>query len=173
MSQGHEAHAVVPLEEAVDGGARDLPPLNAIGVMYRMAAQGWTPAIGLRNATLSLLWRTAVTVLIWCGALWAFHAVLGSLGVTHVPMLIAFGFAALCGTIAGFVLSRGLDERAGFVSPLLTLLVAVFAATAIIGGEALFAHFLPVATDHLRFIIVGATLVIAGAWIVKYTLVEN
>ena len=51
-----------------------------------------------------MLWRTLVTTLIWCAALWAFHAALGGIGDTPVPMLITLGFAALAGSIASFVI---------------------------------------------------------------------
>ena len=86
-------------------------------------------------------------------------------------MLISLGFAAMAGSIAGIVIARGLDEQAGFVSPLLTLLAGLFAATAIIGGEAILARFFP-ATGHMRFIIVGTAMIVASVWIVKYTLLD-
>ena len=49
----------------------------------------------------------------------------------------------------------------------------MFAAVAIIGGKVLFPRLLPVATDHVRFIIVGTMVIIAIAWIVKYTLLDD
>lgn len=137
-----------------------------------MADQDWTPAIGLRNAALSLTWRTVTAAMIWFALLWGFHAALSAIGVTLVPLLIAMGFAALAGTIAGLILSRGLDERAGFVGPVLTLLTLAFAAVAIIGAEAVFERMLTTSTDHLRFLIVGGTMIVAGAWIVKHTLLD-
>lgn len=138
-----------------------------------MAEQEWTPAIGLRNAALSLIWRSAVAAGLWCGALWLFHAAIEAIGLTKLPALIALGFAALAGTMLGMVTSRGLDERAGFVSPILTLLAAGFAALAIIGSEALLAGVAPLGSDHVRFLIVGTTTVVALAWIVKNTLIES
>jgi hypothetical protein len=123
----------------------------------------WTPAIGLRDATLSLLWRTGLAAALWVGALWLFHAILGGIGVTRVPMIICGLFSAAGGSIAGITLSRGLDERAGFVSP----------AVAVIGGEALFARYLPVATAHLRFVIVGLAMIVACGWIAKNTLIDS
>lgn len=137
-----------------------------------MANQDWTPAIGLRRAALSLTWRTVVAAVVWCALLWVFHAALSGIGVTRIPMLIALGFAALVGTITGLILSRGLEEKAGLVSPLLTLLALAFAAVAIIGAEAMFERMYSTSTDHLRFIIVGATMIVAGAWIVRYTLLD-
>jgi hypothetical protein len=110
---------------------------------------------------------------LWLGLLWGFHAALNGIGITNVPMLIATGFAALAGTVAGLVLSRGLSETAGFVSPVLTLLALVFAAVAIIGSEAAFERMFATSTDHLRYIIVGATMTVAGVWIAKDTLLEG
>lgn len=140
---------------------------------FDMATQEWTAAIGLRRAALSLMWRTFVAALTWCALLWIFHAALDGIGVTSVPTLIALGFAALAGTIAGLILSRGLDEKAGLVSPLLTLMALAFAAVAIIGAEAMFERMFSTSTDHLRFVIVGATMIVAGAWIVRYTLLDG
>jgi len=137
-----------------------------------MANQDWTPAIGLRRAALSLTWRAVVAALLWCALLWVFHGGLSGIGVTRVPLLIALGFAALAGTVAGLVLSRGLEEKTGFVSPLLTLLALAFAAVAIIGAEAVFERIFATSTDYLRFIIVGGTMIVAGAWIVRYTLLD-
>ena len=104
-----------------------------------MTNQDWTPAIGLRKAALSLTWRTVVAAVMWCALLWVFHAALSGIGVTRVPMLIALGFAAMAGTIAGLILSRGLEEIAGFVSPLLTLLALAFAALGWFTGPLLWA----------------------------------
>lgn len=133
----------------------------------------WTMASGLQRVVLSLLWRTALAGILWCGGLWVFHAALGGIGVQNVPLLIAIGFSALCGSVAGAVLGRGLDEAAGFVSPMITLLAAIGAAVAIIGGEALFANFFEVATNHLRFIIVGVTMTVALGWIVNFTIFDS
>jgi len=138
-----------------------------------MPNEEWTPAIGLRRAALSLVWRGLIVALIWCVALWVFHAVLNAIGVVRVPIIIAGGFSALLGVTAGLVISRGLGERAGFVSPLLTLIAVAFAALAIIGSEALFVRLFPFASNELRFVIVGVTMVIATIWIVKYTLLEG
>ena len=137
-----------------------------------MTTQDWTPAIGLRNAAISLAWRSVVAALMWCALLWIFHKALSGIGVTRVPLLIALGFAALSGTIVGLTVSRGLEEKTGFVSPLLTILTLAFAAVAIIGAEAMFERLFTTSTDDLRFMIVGATMIVAGAWIVKYTLLE-
>ena len=137
-----------------------------------MSSQDWTPTIGLRNAALSLLWRTAVAATLWIAMLWGFHAVLQGIGVTRVPLLIAIGFALLTGTISGFIISRGLEERAGFMGPVLALLAAVFAAIAIIGGEALFARLFPVASGELRFMIVAGTMLLACVWIVKHVMLD-
>ena len=137
-----------------------------------MPNQEWTPSTGLREAAISLMWRTGVAAVVWFALLWGFHAALNGMGVTSVPVLIALGFAALAGTLAVLILSKGLEEKAGFVSPLLTLLTLVFAAAAIIGAEALFDRAFSGSTDHLRFLIVGATMVVTGAWIVRYTLLE-
>ncbi len=138
-----------------------------------MSKQSWTPTIGLRNATLSLTWRAAVVAVVWFGLLWSFHAVLGAIGLTFVPLLIALGFAVLAGTVAGFVIARGLDETAGFVSPLLTLLAIAFAAIAIVGTEAVYDRTFVTSVHSLRFIVVGVAMVVASAWIVKWTLIES
>ena len=138
-----------------------------------MTDQNWTPLIGLRKATLSLLWRTPLAAAIWYGALWGFDVVLSGIGITAVPVLIVIGFSALLGTIVGFLMSRGLSEQAGFVSPLLTLLAATFAAVAIIGGEAIFNSLRSVATAHLRYGIVGTAMVVTVVWIVKNTMFDD
>jgi hypothetical protein len=137
-----------------------------------MPNQDWTPSTGLRNVAISLAWRTVVAGAVWFALLWGFHAALNGIGVTRVPMLIALGFAALAGTLAGLILSKGLEEKAGFMSPLLTLLALVFAAVAIIGAEALFERAFSASTHHLRFLIVGAAMIVTGAWIVRYTLLD-
>ena len=105
--------------------------------------------------------------------MWTFDVVLSGIGITAVPGLIVIAFSALLGAIAGFVISRGLTEQAGFVSPLLTLLAATFAAVAIIGGEAVFNSRLSVSTTHLRSIIVGTAMVVTTAWIVKHTMFDD
>ncbi len=138
-----------------------------------MSDQQWTPAIGLRRATISLTWRTAVAAIVWCVLLWVFHAAISGMGLASVPMIIALGFAAVAGSVAGLIISRGLDEIAGFVSPLLTLLALAFGAIAVIGAEAVFESVNPTSTGHLRFIIVCTTMIVASAWIVKFTLVDN
>ncbi len=137
-----------------------------------MADQDWAPALGLRKAAFSLTWRAVLACIVWWALLWGMHATHNGIGVTHVPTLIALGFAALAGTITGLIASRGLAETAGFVSPLLTLLALTFAAIAIIGGETIFERAFETSTDHLRFIIVGGTMIIAAVWIGRNTLLD-
>ena len=134
-----------------------------------MTDHDWTMATGLRNAALSLLWRAALTLVLWLGALWVFHAALGGIGVARVPVLIAVGFAGVSGTVAGLVISRGLDERAGFVGPVLTLLTLGAAALVLIGGDAIFDRLFAAASVNLRYLIVGASLGVAAIWIFKNT----
>lgn len=139
-----------------------------------MSDQEWTEMIGLRNATLSLLWRTLVAGLLWCVLLWGFDALITAVGDIRIPALIVYGFTALSGTIAGITLSRGLDETAGFVSPVLTIIAGIFTAIAIIGGEALIApHLSGALGNHSRFLLVGITMVVALVWVTKNTLIDT
>lgn len=102
-----------------------------------------------------------------------FHALLTSLNVTRVPFLIAAGFAILAGALAGIILSRGIEERAGFVSPLLTLMALAFTAAAIIGPVALVPNLTPTSAASMQFILVSTTMLIAGVWVVRATLLDR
>jgi hypothetical protein len=133
-----------------------------------MSSEDWTPAIGIRRLAVSLTWRAGITVALWWLSLWLFFAALDGLEIESVPMIISVGFSVVAGTIAGFVMSRGISETAGFAGPIVALMATGFAAIAIVGGEFLFWSFMPIATEHLRFIIVVATMLVTVGWIIKH-----
>lgn len=139
-----------------------------------MSDEDWSPMTGLRRAALSLVWRGAVSLVLWLALLWGFHAVfIAGLGIRALPYLILLGFGLLAGSVIGPMLGRRLDERAGFVSPLLTCLAGAVAAAVVLGGDALFAQMVDWTGDHVRYLIAGSTLVVALGWLVKFTLIET
>ncbi|MBL9120676.1 MAG: hypothetical protein JNL80_12270 [Phycisphaerae bacterium] len=139
-----------------------------------MSDENWSPMKGLGRAALSLVWRGAIALGLWLGLLWGFHAVfIVGLGIRVLPYLILFGFGLLAGSLIGPLLGRHLDERAGFVSPLLTCLAGAVAAAVVLGGDALFAQMVEPTGDHVRYLITGSTMVVALGWLVKFTLIET
>jgi len=66
----------------------------------------WTVGIGLRNATISLLWRSVIAGGLWAGLLWAAGAFLDLIESERIPMLLVMVFSVAAGTAIGITLSH-------------------------------------------------------------------
>lgn len=132
----------------------------------------WTPAIGLRRVFIALVWRSVICVPIWAALIW-----LVTPGLNYVPMHWAW-FAmlglllAMPGVSIGHALARGLIDRAGFVSPVITAIAAVFAWAAIVAGVEIADQLRPLHDWRSGFAKM-ATGVFATLWIIKATLLED
>ena len=84
----------------------------------------WTPAIGLRRVFIALLWRSVICLPIWAAIVWLITPVLNFF---PLDWRVFGGLAlvlAIPGVALGYALGRNLTERAGFVSPIVTVLAA-------------------------------------------------
>ena len=132
----------------------------------------WTPAIGLRRATFTVLWRSLVCLPPWAALVW-----FATPGLNYLPMhWLWFGVLGLLlsapGLITGYALSRGLTERAGFVSPIITLIACTAALVMLYGGVQIADHFGPLHDWRRGFVVIAAG-VFATLWILKATLIEE
>lgn len=134
----------------------------------------WTELIGLRNAMVSLLWRTILGGLLWAGLTWLVVPPLNHLTYVPILLLVAIGaVAAVAGLVAGILLSRGLTDVAGFVSPVITGAVIVAAAMLIIGGIFAVETLRPLNSPTIRLVIIITALGTAAFWAFRETLIEG
>ncbi len=92
----------------------------------------WTPWTGVRRVTLTLLWRSVVGGLLCAGLDWLI------IPESSSPPYWGMAFVlALAGVALGWSLTFDLSLHAGFASPWLAALAAVFAWAAVLGGMAL------------------------------------
>ena len=132
----------------------------------------WTPIIGLRRATFTVLWRSLICLPLWVALVW-----FATPGLNYVPMHWAW-FALLGlllsvpGVITGYALSRRLTERAGFVSPIITLIAGATAWAILYGGVQIANYFRPLHDWRSGFVAIAAG-VFATLWILKSTLIEE
>ena len=74
--------------------------------------------------------------------------------------------------IIGYALSRGLTDRAGFVSPIVTLIAAAPAWATLYGGVQIADYFRPLHDWRNGYVVIAAG-VFATLWILKATLIEE
>ena len=132
----------------------------------------WTPAIGLRRATLTVLWRSLVCLPLWAALVW-----FATPGLNYLPMHWTwFGVLGLLlsvpGVIIGYALSRGLTDRAGLISPIVTVIAAAAAWAILYGGVQIGDYFRPLHDWRNGFVVIAAS-VFATLWIIKATLIEE
>ena len=132
----------------------------------------WTPWVGLRRALLTVLWRSIVCLPIWALAVWAVIPALNLMPFALAVLAVVGLVLALPGVAIGHALGRGLTERAGFVSPLVTAIPVVFACAVIIGGVELADQFRAIQSWRATYVEVTTGL-FAMLWIVKVTLLEE
>ena len=136
------------------------------------ATDDWTPAIGLRRVLVTVIWRSLICLPVWGGLVW-----FATPGLNYVPMHWAW-FALLGlllsvpGVAVGHALARGLTDRAGFVSPVITVIAAGFAWAVVYGGVEISNQFRPLYDWRSGFVSIAAG-VFATLWIVKSTLIEE
>jgi hypothetical protein len=132
----------------------------------------WTPAIGLRRVLVTVIWRSLICLPVWGGLVW-----FATPGLNYVPMHLAW-FALLGlllsvpGVAVGYALARGLTDRAGFVSPVITVIAAGFAWAVVYGGVEISNQFRPLYDWRSGFVAIAAG-VFATLWIVKAKLIEE
>ncbi len=132
----------------------------------------WTPAIGLRRILVTVLWRSLICLPVWAALVW-----FATPGLNYVPMHWAW-FALLGlllsvpGVTVGYALARGLTDRAGLVSPVITVIAAAFAWAVVYGGVEISNQFRPLHDWRSGFVVIVPG-VFATLWIVKATLLEE
>ena len=137
-----------------------------------MTNDAWSESIGLKRATITVLIRSAICLPIWSAFIWFITP-----AVNHVPMSIVW-FAvmslllAIPSVVLAHALSRGLIERAGFVSPVVTVIAVAFACAVIYGGGEIAGQFRVLVDWRAGFIQIAAGL-FAALWIAKTTLFER
>ena len=138
------------------------------------AADDWTPVIGLRRVLVTVLWRSVICLPMWGGLVW-----FATPGLNYAPLYWRWWlFAALGALLAvpgvalGYTLSRGLTDRAGLVSPLITVIAVVFAWAVVYGGPEISNQFRPLHDWRSAFVVIVPG-VFATVWIVKSTLLEE
>lgn len=137
-----------------------------------MNADEWTPMIGLRRALVALLWRSVIWLVIWAGLVWLCTPALNLVPVHWAWFGLLAVILAAPGMVLGHGLSKNLTERAGFGSPLVTALAAIFVWAVIFGGVEIAAQLRPL--DDWRITFTGlATSLFATLWIVKATLFDE
>jgi hypothetical protein len=110
-----------------------------------MNDETWSPMIGLRRVFITLLFKSVICLIGWTAVAWLIIPPLAWISRT-----MAFGFMAIAGMIIlvagvmpipaaaiGGMLSKRLNDRAGFDGPVLTVLASLFAWAAIVGGTAI------------------------------------
>ena len=134
----------------------------------------WTPAIGLRRVVVAVLWRSLICLPVWAALVW-----FATPGLNYVPFywtwFALLGLGALLsvpGVAVGYVLARGLTDRAGLVSPLITVIAGVFAWAVVYGGVEISNQFRPLHDWRNGFVVIVPG-VFATLWIVKATLLEE
>ena len=136
------------------------------------ASDNWTPAIGLRRATFTVLCRSLICLPLWAALVW-----FATPGLNYVPMHWTW-FALLGlllsmpGVAMGYALARGLTDRAGFVSPVITVIAGVFAWAVVYGGVEISNQFRPLHDWRSGFVVIVPG-VFATLWIAKATLLEE
>lgn len=134
--------------------------------------EDWSEAIGLKRAAISVLIRSAICLPIWAAFIWFITP-----AVNQIPMSIAW-FAvmglilAIPSVALAHALSRGLIERAGFVSPIVTVIAVAFACGVIYGGGEIAGQFRELVDWRIGFIQIAAGL-FTTLWIAKTTLFES
>ncbi len=136
-----------------------------------MAAEHWSPAVGLRRAALALLVRSLICLPIWAAVVWLVTPAL-NLAPLHWTWLLLLGLIlAVPGASIGHALARDITERAGFASMVLTALAAVFAWGVVAGGVEL-AGLFKTLEGWRPGVTATTTGVFATLWIVKLTLLD-
>ena len=136
------------------------------------SSDDWTPAIGLRRVLVTVIWRSLICLRLWGGLVWY-----ATPGLIYVPMhwlwfaLLGLLLAAP-GVAMGHALARGLIDRAGLVSPVVTVIAAAFAWAVAYGGVEVSNQFRPLYDWRSGFVEITVG-VFATLWIVKATLIEE
>ncbi len=129
----------------------------------------WTPMLGLLRALVGSLWRAVIGLIIWGALVW-----LATPFLNIAPMHLAW-FAllalllALPGAGVGHGLSKGLNDRAGFVILVVSVIPVVFGWAAIYAGIEIAGTFRELEEWRPMFTM-GVTGVFATLWIIKSTL---
>ncbi len=92
---------------------------------------------------------------------WRWYALLGLGAILSVP-----------GVTVGYALARGLTDRAGLVSPVITVIAAGFAWAVVYGGVEISNQFRPLHDWRSGFVVIVPG-VFAMLWIIKATLIEE
>ena len=134
----------------------------------------WTSAIGLRRVLVTVLWRSLICLALWAGLVW-----FAAPGLNYTPFywrwfaLLGLGaILAAPGVAVGYTLARGLTDRAGFVSPLITVIAVGFAWAIVYGGVEISNQFRPLHDWRSGFVVIVPG-VFATLWIAKATLLEE
>ncbi len=134
----------------------------------------WTPAIGLRRVLVTVLWRSLICLALWGGLVW-----FATPGLNYAPFywtwfaLLALGaLLSVPGVAVGYALARGLTDRAGLVSPVITVIASVFAWVVVYGGVEISNQFRPLHDWRSGFVVIVPG-VFATLWIAKATLLEE
>lgn len=139
----------------------------------RTSENDWNEWKGLRNAYVSLIIRCVFATIVWAIVVWIVTpAMLWLRDNTGGRQTVVIGIASLAGGFAvGYILSRGLAERAGFVSLLVTV-PAVLAAIVCVFAGSLFGslpHGDVVFTLFPNVIAIG----VAGGWAAFRTMMDD
>lgn len=134
----------------------------------------WTPAIGLRRVLVAVIWRSLICLPLWASLVW-----FATPGLNYAPFywtwfaLLALGaLLSVPGVAVGYALARGLTDRAGLVSPVITVIAGVFAWAVVYGGVEISSQFRPLHDWRSGFVVIVPG-VFATLWIAKATLLEE
>ncbi len=101
----------------------------------RRSSDDWNEWKGLADALILLMLRSIVAIALWGGIVWLVTMVLLQLG--SYSSLLVYMVSAAGGFAVGFVLTRGLADRAGFVGPILSVMACVAVIGCILAGTAI------------------------------------
>ena len=135
-----------------------------------MTDREWNEMIGLRSAAISLVFRSIAAAIVWALATWLLLW-FGSRFPLSIWLVIIVG--SLAGAPIGILESRGLTERAGLSSILITALACVFVAGSIIGSSLLIEFFTVSLPDFTHFLFWGSGIVVAGLLVIRYTMLDE
>lgn len=131
----------------------------------------WTIAVGLRRALAILLLRSLILLPFWAALLWLITPAANMLPLHWTQFMLLGALMTIPGGAIGATLARGLTERAGFVSVVLTAITVAFAWGVVLGGLHGSGLLRPLG-DWQSLLAPGAAGGVATLWAVKNTLLD-